>query len=504
MSKLLFPSLLKGNSNDLVYNDLSPSRTMRVTARIPGITPAIRGLQASSLVAEDRINSLAQDHGASNLVDGDPDSYAAPGSNHLDYSVRLNATYHVTAVSIDWNGFGTDPGSINRWMLLGRNENQPWQLLGSGELPGEPTSNIVVDTVATDLRIVADGSNPIGIYELRAFGSLLQPLEASFTEIRLRTASLKPAPTSKSMLIPQLPQTDGNFNPDRPTFRVQQQTTFPSATHISALQITWSDTATSPRMGQEWTVEGRARADLPWMVVARGDRMTDSVTLLYLDCIATELRVTTASASGWSSYNVQLFGASTLGPLKVSSLSVESVVPGFGPAGNLADRDPTTVAYPGALFFDYLLDPAQPTFVDAVKIVWRGFGTDASYINSWQLLGLPEESTTWQVVKSGGFPDASETLVPVQGRYRMLRVAAQSALNWIGIYEVQVFGTSIAPIAATPQQAASQIATKMDSHPSVKAARSQLLLPYSSSAVKPDIGNTAVPLTRPFLYPEFR
>ena len=90
--------------------------------------------------------------------------------------------------------------------------------------------------------------------------------------------------------------------------------------------------------------------------------MTDSVTLLYLDCIATELRVTTASASGWSTYNVQLFGASTLGPLKASSLSVESGVPGFGPAGNLADSDPTTVAYPGALFFDYLLDPAQPTF----------------------------------------------------------------------------------------------------------------------------------------------
>jgi len=148
-----------------------------------------------------------------------------------------------------------------------------------------------------------------------------------------------------------------------------------------------------------------------------------------------------------------------------------------------------------------LIPPSQP-FVDAVKIIWRGFGTDASYINSWQLLGLPEESTTWQVVKSGGFPDASETLVPVQGRYRMLRVAAQSALNWIGIYEVQVFGTSIAPIAATPQQAASQIATMMDSDPSVKAARLQLLLPYSSSVVKPDIGNAAVPLTRPFLYPE--
>jgi hypothetical protein len=494
ISKFLFPVLVTKNPNDLVYNDLSPSRTMRVTARIPGVNPPIRGLQASSLVSEDSFRSLAQDHGASNIVDGDPDSYATPGSNHLDYSVRLNAIYHVTAVSIDWNNFGTDPRSINNWTLLGRNGNQPWQPLGSGGPPASPTSNIAIDTVATELRVVADGNNAIGVYELRAFGTLLQPLEAVFNKAKVSTGPLRltPVRTGGNALAPQLPQIDGESDPNL-TLTLQQQTTLSSPAHISAVQITWPDTAVNSGTVQEWTVEERSGADQPWTVVAEGTGVTSSVSLVYLDCIATELRVHATSSSGWiNSYNVQLFGASTWDRLSASSLSVESSVPGFGPAENLADGDPATAAYPGAVFFDYLLDPGQPASVDAVKVIWGGFGTDASYINSWQLLGLPEESTIWQVVRRGGFPNASETLVPVQGRYRKLRIAAQSASNWIGIYEVQVFGSSIAPITAPLLQSANQTANTTVSKPPTSPASPSLRRQYDSGSVKPGTGRSDV------------
>ena len=96
----LFPALAAGTVNQLSYSDESPqaqARSMRVTVAIPSGEALIRGVHAESLVPESPAYSLGRDYGAANLVDGDPDSLAYPGSPHLDYVVQLNGTYRLAA-----------------------------------------------------------------------------------------------------------------------------------------------------------------------------------------------------------------------------------------------------------------------------------------------------------------------------------------------------------------------------------------------------------------------
>ena len=109
----------------------------------------------------------------------------------------------------------------------------------------------------------------------------------------------------------------------------------------------------------------------------------------------------------------------------------------------MLDGDETTFAYPENVSLDYTIDPGQNTYVDAARIVWGVFGTDPKYMHSWRLLGLRPDGN-WEVVGRGGFPNSTETLVPVHNRYRKLRVAADGP-NWLGVYEVQVFGSTVPP-----------------------------------------------------------
>jgi len=109
-AKTLFPTLAAGTVNQLSYSDesaQSQTRSMQVTVTIPSGKARIRGVHAESLVPESPAYSLSRDYGAANLVDGDPDSLAYPGSVHLDYVIQLNGTYQVSGISIDWNYFGT-------------------------------------------------------------------------------------------------------------------------------------------------------------------------------------------------------------------------------------------------------------------------------------------------------------------------------------------------------------------------------------------------------------
>jgi hypothetical protein len=80
------------------------------------------------------------------------------------------------------------------------------------------------------------------------------------------------------------------------------------------------------------------------------------------------------------------------------------------------------------------------TFVDSVRVVWGHFGQDPNGISSWRLLGLRQGAITWEVITSGGFPNASETSIPVKNSYRKSRIAAEGQTNASGIYEVQVLG----------------------------------------------------------------
>src|SRR5262249_39386716 len=90
---------------------------------------------------------------------------------------------------------------------------------------------------------------------------------------------------------------------------------------------------------------------------------------------------------------------------------------------------------------DYAVDPGQETYIDLVRVVWGYFGSRPEYVQSWRLLGLRLDGN-WEVAARGGFPNSTETVVPVQNRYRKLRIAADGP-NWLGIYDVQVFGSTL-------------------------------------------------------------
>ncbi len=314
--KSFIPQLEANMANQLAYSDASPQsqqRNMRITTQIPTGDPQIVGLQAVSLIPEHPIYSLGRDHGAANLVDGDPDSMAYPSSTaharYFDYVVQLGGTHIVTGVSIDWGIFGTDSQFITAWELEGRVGTGNWQVLATGYFPGQYTSDISLNTTAAELRLRANGNNSIGVYEMRVFG---------------RLPDSSPVP----------------------------------------LTITASDNEVEYPSNPLW-----------------------------------------------------------------------------GPVGNLADGNDNTCASPPGVSLDYTLDPGQLTQVDSVLVYWGPYYSQ--YIASWALLGLPDNSTTWEVISHGVLPHSEQMTIPVKNTYRQMRMTAQSVGPEIGICEVQVSGNVV-------------------------------------------------------------
>jgi hypothetical protein len=121
-----------------------------------------------SNVLEDPVYSLAQHYQAANLIDGDPSTLAYPGSTHLDYQVALGAQMRLSQAVVDWGYFGTNPAYIQSWSILARSgSSQPWVTLVQGSFPNSSITVVGLDYAATDLRLVADSTNWIGIYGLQ-------------------------------------------------------------------------------------------------------------------------------------------------------------------------------------------------------------------------------------------------------------------------------------------------------------------------------------------------
>jgi hypothetical protein len=276
--------------------------------------PAIQPAQAVSAVPENP--SLLPADGAASLIDGNLDTQAYPGSTHLDYTVSLNNPTHVSSAAISWGTYGILASYVQSWTLYGRNgSTQDWQALAQGGFPDAATTGIELNQIVTDLRIVADGGQWIGIYEFTVSG----------------------------------------------------------AEALSGL------TAISNIM------------EVPWE-------------------------------------------------------------PSFSPASNVTDGNDSTDAYDCFIDADYSVALLGSTYVDAVRIVWGYFGTNSVYINHWQLYGQKTAGDPWQVLARGTFPGATETVVSVLDTFQNVRVAAESDQNWIGIYEMQVFGnpmtetTAVSPV----------------------------------------------------------
>jgi len=143
--------------------------------QVVGNALASAAFTVHSNVPEDPVYSLARHYQAANLMDGDPSTLAYPGSKHLDYQVALGVQTWLSQAVVDWGYFGTNPAYIQSWSILARSgSDQPWVTLVQGSFPGRSTTVVSLDYTATDLRLVADGTNWIGIYELQLEGMPLQ------------------------------------------------------------------------------------------------------------------------------------------------------------------------------------------------------------------------------------------------------------------------------------------------------------------------------------------
>jgi len=249
-SRAIFPALASGSPNQLMYRDSSPvtqARSLTVTMSISSGRPQIRGLRAQSLVPESSSSSAAFDYLAANLVDGDPDSLAYPGSTHLDYVVQLNGLYNVSGVSIDWGYFGSDSRYVQNWQILGRTGNDSWQQLASGGLPGSSTMDVALNTAATELRLVASSSHWIGAYDLRVFGGAVAPPIPPSSWMARSNVSEDPV-YSLAQHYAAGNLVDGN--PDTLAYpaakNVDYQISLGAATHISSARITWGIFGANP------------------------------------------------------------------------------------------------------------------------------------------------------------------------------------------------------------------------------------------------------------------
>ena len=115
-------------------------------------------------------------------------------------------------------------------------------------------------------------------------------------------------------------------------------------------------------------------------------------------------------------------------------------------APNLVDGDSSTLAYPGSNQIDYVVNLGSPHNVNQVSIWWGYFGTSTIYVNGWNLYGRSGRNSPWQLLANGTFPNAAVTDVPVIGtNLTDVRVTAAST-NWIGLFELQVYGDDVAPV----------------------------------------------------------
>lgn len=144
-------------------------------------------------------------------------------------------------------------------------------------------------------------------------------------------------------------------------------------------------------------------------------------------------------------------GSTKLSHLTAISLTPESptssIARGYA-AARLVDSNSDTLAYPGATQLDYKIGLGASTRVKQVSIDWGYFGKNPIYISNWTLYGRTNASATWTALQSGTFPGQLKSDIPVDFTGTELRITASSS-NWIGLYELQVYGDQIATIPAS-------------------------------------------------------
>jgi hypothetical protein len=122
---------------------------------------------------------------------------------------------------------------------------------------------------------------------------------------------------------------------------------------------------------------------------------------------------------------------------------------------NLTDGDEATMFYPGAFFFDVMIDLLDVYDVFELHLKWGNYGIskEYNYISEWRLFYAekqPEKEGDWIELQGNDKPPGEqETIVNRKFRGRYVKLFAESKpfgekdKEWIGMYEFKAYGKAV-------------------------------------------------------------
>ncbi len=446
VSKAVFPALVPGSTNSLVYRDAGPDaqvRNLSVRVSVYENAPAPIGMslplvQNSTIAPMASVSTLEASlrspltfapwlaYGFSTASTalwqaqqrGDILQAVTPAPGYLQMGAELSWAANKSG-STTWSLAKREPASLNfDWL------QSPATTSWSGKvilpLPGAGDQMVFASTAGGTIKLLG---RPV--YQ-KATASSLVPESPAY--------SIPLGYGAKALV-------DGGLRtlayPGGPSF--DYVVDLGGLAHVSSVWLNWGLFGSNPIYIQNWTLYGRQSSTGSWQTLAQGAAPGAETSTVEVDTYASQLRIA-ATAPNWiGMYELQAAASFPLQLKAASNLEEQPSLNSFGPASALVDGNTSTLAYPGSSHNDYTLAPSTDAYIDQVNIVWGVFGSNSLYIDSWRLYGQKQVGSAWQVIAQGGFPNATESVVPVHDEYRRLRVAADGP-NWTGIYEVQVYG----------------------------------------------------------------
>ncbi len=118
-----------------------------------------------------------------------------------------------------------------------------------------------------------------------------------------------------------------------------------------------------------------------------------------------------------------------------------SIAEGRG-AEKIIDGSEKTLAAPGSNKIDYSISLLDAYEIKQIAIQWGDYGINPNYIASWSLESS-DDGIAWKTVKSGASPADSRTVINERIRTSRLRLKAEAAKDWIGVYEVAIIAKPV-------------------------------------------------------------
>jgi hypothetical protein len=109
-------------------------------------------------------------------------------------------------------------------------------------------------------------------------------------------------------------------------------------------------------------------------------------------------------------------------------------------AAKLFDGSLKTLAEPGATSLDYGISFFDDMEIKKITIHWKDYGINDNYINAWKLEASPDGAIWDTIAEGNSSPRTGETVVDKRFIASALRLTAQSAKDWIGVYEIEIIG----------------------------------------------------------------